>query len=349
MRTLLPCALTLALGSIVALNGCQLTESDTPTKPATVAVSTKTTTKAPQKAQPQKEEYERAPDLSQAEVLSSPHAGAGISATDAAAAKENSGTLLSDANFSSSAGSNEESGATNQGTTQSQMQSNAALADRLEAAPAADNAQLGAADPYSSVSESSAHGGVSNEIVFAQPQNVNTGVSLGQGYGSNSGLNLGTAQGSVSELNGYTEAQQATSGCSITLHNEASGIARTLIRELASRLRNESGNIYVAPTIVDREYKDCVGDLSTALQDGLVSANVFQVVPATSNLNNIASQNIGSASVLPNLIHQCRAADIPYLVVSQIKKQGDNAALTLRIIRTNDGITLSQTFRRLSQ
>ena len=105
----------------------------------------------------------------------------------------------------------------------------------------------------------------------------------------------------------------------------------------------------MGPTIIDREYEDCVSDLSSAIQDGLVGNASFEVVPATTNLNNIIAQNIGSATILPSMIHQCRAADIPYLVVSQIRKTGDKAALTLRIIRTSDGITLNQVYRRLSQ
>lgn len=340
MRSFFPCALALALGSIFALNGCQLLESNTPTKSATVAVSTKTTTQgqqaSKQKPKQAQGQYERAPDLSNAEVLTAPNAGASLSATDAAAAQQNSGLLISDAN---SPRAMPGSGASAQGMSAQQIQNNVALADRLEAAPAMDNAQLGAAEQYNISESVGVEGSISDQPVFAAPQSQYQNPDAGT---------LGTPP-VMGELQGYQQSQMASSGCSVSLHTEASGIARSLIRELASRLRNESGNIYVAPTIVDREYKDCIGNLSTALQDGLLSVDAFQVVPATTNLNNIASQNIGSAAVLPNLIHQCRASDIPYLVVSQIKKQGENAALTLRIIRTSDGITLSQTYRRLSQ
>ena len=145
------------------------------------------------------------------------------------------------------------------------------------------------------------------------------------------------------------EELSTNSSCSTSLNAEATGLARALIKELSARLRAESGNMYVAPTIVDREYQDCIRDLSYSIEDGLADSQTFTVVPATTNLSNIISQNIGSATILPNLIHQCRASSIPYLVVSQIKKTGGKAALTLRIIRTEDGITLSQTFRRLSE
>ena len=185
MRTLLPCALTLALGSALALNGCQLLESNTPTTPATVAVSTKTTTpsKAPKKpAKQQQTQYEQAPDLSNAEILSTPHSGAALNADQAAAQHSTSG-LISDANFYSSAGSVQGSGATNQGTTAQQMQNNAALADRLESAPTMGNAQLGAADPYSSVSEGAVNEPLTGSLVFEHPQgntpSVGTGANVG--------------------------------------------------------------------------------------------------------------------------------------------------------------------------
>lgn len=195
-----------------------------------------------------------------------------------------------------------------------------ALSDRLESAPQANNALLGAAQSYAGVSEVELEGNLENtQVVAPAPQ----------------------------ELYEPLAVESTSSPCSTTLNTEASGQARALIKEIAARLRNEGGNIYVAPTIIDNEYQDCIGNLATAIEDGLVGSQTFTLVSATSNLNNVISQNIGSATILPSLIHQCRASAIPYLVVSQVKKTGDKAALTLRIIRTEDGITLSQTFRRL--
>ena len=310
MLSSLAITLTLALG----LSGCQSLDilksdhsKDTPIKNAEVGVTQKTT-----QNNSSNQEYEKAPDLSGAELL---------------------GGLSSDA-----------IGPYDMSSNPNAVRQGVALSGRLEKAPLPNNAMLGAADPYSSVNEieleetSSDDGSLlqvsapvanASAVASAGTESANTAAGTNEHYVS-----------SVRELGGIDS-------CSVKLNTEASGLARALIKELALRLRNESGNIYVAPTIIDSEYQDCVEDLSTALQDGLVGSTSFYLVPATTNLNNVIAQNIGSATILPNLIHQCRASAIPYLVVSQVKKAGDKAALTIRIIRTEDGITLSQTFRRL--
>lgn len=308
MLSSLAITLTLALG----LSGCQSLDilksdhsKDTPIKNAEVGVTQKTT-----QDNSSNQEYEKAPDLSGAQML---------------------GGLSSDA-----------IGPYDMSSNPNAVRQGVALSGRLEKAPLPNNAMLGAADPYSSVNEieleetSSDDGSllqVSAPVAMASPV-------AGAGAANNAASTTDNYVSSVRELGGIDS-------CSVKLNTEASGLARALIKELALRLRNESGNIYVAPTIIDSEYQDCVEDLSTALQDGLVGSTSFYLVPATTNLNNVIAQNIGSATILPNLIHQCRASAIPYLVVSQVKKAGDKAALTIRIIRTEDGITLSQTFRRL--
>lgn len=265
-------------------------------------------------------------------------------------------------------------------TNPNAVRKNVALSDRLEDASFSNNAMLGSADPYSSVSEvqGTVEGGETlltgydqmpsqqiDGMSGAAMQQGNQGMlSQNQQQGMNSSQNgMNQSQNGMNQSqNGMYQQQQqnnrpyvaveelsTNSSCSTSLNAEATGLARALIKELSARLRAESGNMYVAPTIVDREYQDCIRDLSYSIEDGLADSQTFTVVPATTNLSNIISQNIGSATILPNLIHQCRASSIPYLVVSQIKKTGGKAALTLRIIRTEDGITLSQTFRRLSE
>ena len=272
-------------------------------------------------------------------------------------------------------------------TNPNAVRKNVALSDRLEDASFSNNAMLGSADPYSSVSEvqGTVEGGETLLTGYDQmpSQQIDgmSGAAMQQGnqgmlaqnqqQGMNSSQNgMNQSQNGMSpsqngmnqSQNGMYQQQQqnnrpyvaveelsTNSSCSTSLNAEATGLARALIKELSARLRAESGNMYVAPTIVDREYQDCIRDLSYSIEDGLADSQTFTVVPATTNLSNIISQNIGSATILPNLIHQCRASSIPYLVVSQIKKTGGKAALTLRIIRTEDGITLSQTFRRLSE
>ena len=265
-------------------------------------------------------------------------------------------------------------------TNPNAVRKNVALSDRLEDASFSNNAMLGSADPYSSVSEvqGTVEGGETLLTGYDQmpSQQIDgmSGAAMQQGnqgmlaqnqqQGMNSSQNgMNPSQNGMNpSQNGMYQQQQqnnrpyvaveelsTNSSCSTSLNAEATGLARALIKELSARLRAESGNMYVAPTIVDREYQDCIRDLSYSIEDGLADSQTFTVVPATTNLSNIISQNIGSATILPNLIHQCRASSIPYLVVSQIKKTGGKAALTLRIIRTEDGITLSQTFRRLSE
>lgn len=310
MLSSLAITLTLALG----LSGCQSLDilksdhsKDTPIKNAEVGVTQKTT-----QDNGSNQEYEKAPDLSGAQML---------------------GGLSSDA-----------IGPYDMSSNPNAVRQGVALSGRLEKAPLPNNAMLGAADPYSSVNEIELEETSSDDGSLLQVSAPVAAASPVAGAGA------GAANTAVSTTDNYVSSVRELGGidsCSVKLNTEASGLARALIKELALRLRNESGNIYVAPTIIDSEYQDCVEDLSTALQDGLVGSTSFYLVPATTNLNNVIAQNIGSATILPNLIHQCRASAIPYLVVSQVKKAGDKAALTIRIIRTEDGITLSQTFRRL--
>ena len=310
MLSSLAITLTLAVG----LSGCQSLDilksdhsKDTPIKNDEVGVTQKTT-----QDNSSNQEYEKAPDLSGAQML---------------------GGLSSDA-----------IGPYDMSSNPNAVRQGVALSGRLEKAPLPNNAMLGAADPYSSVNEIELEETSSDDGSLLQVSAPVAAASPVAGAGA------GAANTAASATDNYVSSVRELGGidsCSVKLNTEASGLARALIKELALRLRNESGNIYVAPTIIDSEYQDCVEDLSTALQDGLVGSTSFYLVPATTNLNNVIAQNIGSATILPNLIHQCRASAIPYLVVSQVKKAGDKAALTIRIIRTEDGITLSQTFRRL--
>ncbi len=316
MLSSLAITLTLALG----LSGCQSLDilksdhsKDTPIKNAEVGVTQKTT-----QNNSSNQEYEKAPDLSGAELL---------------------GGLSSDA-----------IGPYDMSSNPNAVRQGVALSGRLEKAPLPNNAMLGAADPYSSVNEIELEETSSDDGSLLQVSAPVAGAGASASAGAGAGAGAGAANSAAGTNEHYVSSVRELGGidsCSVKLNTEASGLARALIKELALRLRNESGNIYVAPTIIDSEYQDCVEDLSTALQDGLVGSTSFYLVPATTNLNNVIAQNIGSATILPNLIHQCRASAIPYLVVSQVKKAGDKAALTIRIIRTEDGITLSQTFRRL--
>lgn len=310
---------TLAASIIIALNGCQsldgLLDNDTKatqSKPSEVGVTQQKITK------PQK--YEQAPDLSQGEQLSFEQGG-----------------LSSD------------TGLINMSTSPEQVRQGVALSDQLQAAPTSNNTQTGAANPYASISEGDVSGDEGEVLVFDQnaaaTMQGNVNSNLNGTYKPNYGYN--------NSPQAATTAQDFQSGndgrCSLNLNQEASGLSRVLIKELAERLRTEPGDVFVAPTTISPDYTGCIRDLSSAIKDGLAGSQVFNVVPGTTNLNNVISQNIGSNTILPNLIHYSRAASIPYLITSNIRKTGGKAALTLRIIRTEDGITLSQTFRRLSE
>ena len=292
------------------------------------------------------------------------------SATTATTSSAGTGELFSDAYV----------GVINMDTNPEAVRQGVALSSRLEEAPISNDSQLGAADPYLSVKEmplspnearpraptwdnnallaaNNANDRNSNSTNIANNISgnsaVNTGYmgnsAVGNGVNSNSTIGSSSTQASASP-NTVSEIGSLNRGtCSTSLSAEVSGLARAIARELANRLRNENGSVFVAPSIIDREYADCVRDFSAAIRDGISGASNFTIAPATTNLNNIVSQNIGSATILPSLIHQSRAAHIPYLIISQISKTGGNAALTLRVIRTQDGITLGQTFRRLSQ
>lgn len=322
MRKLVVSALAASL--VLSLNACQSIDSligqeekpATQIKPAETGVTTQTV---------KRPVYEQAPDLSQGEELVFEQGG-----------------LSSD------------TGVINMATSPEQVRQGVALSDQLQAAPNSINAQVGEANPYASLSEGVVEGDSGELLVFDQNasaaynmqgnvvRDLNGTNQNNAGYGYN---NQPPVANATSEYN-----MQGNDGrCSLQLQQEASGVARALIQELVSRLRTDPGDVFVAPTIVSQDYQECIRDLSLAIKDGLNNSQVLSVVPGTTNLNNVISQNIGSNTILPNLIHYSRAAKIPYLITSNIKKTGDKAALTLRIIRTEDGITLSQTFRRLSQ
>lgn len=311
----------LAASLVLSLTACQTLEGLTgigeepahQSKPSVVGETQKTVKPAPK--------YEQAPDLSQGEELSFEQ-----------------GSLSND------------TGVINMSTSPDTVRKDVALSDHLQAAPNSKNAQVGEANPYASVSEGEVEGDGGELLVFNQDASAaaamqgNVNRNLNGTYQPNYGYN-----NSPQPVTSVPEYRANNGRCSLNLQQEASGIARVLIQELVSRLRTEPGDVFVAPTTVSQDYNECVRDLSPSIKDGLIGNQVFSVVPGTTNLNNVISQNIGSNTILPNLIHYSRAARIPYLITSNIKKTGDKAALTIRIIRTEDGITLSQTFRRLSE
>ena len=124
----------LALSALLA-TGCQ-TLGFMSSEEAPATSSTKPPKVAPAKPTTSTPKYEHAPDTTGAEVLTTKHAGAGLSAD------EYQGNLITDA-----------SGPISMETDPNAVRSGVALSSNLELAPGTINAQLGAADPYSSVTE----------------------------------------------------------------------------------------------------------------------------------------------------------------------------------------------------
>lgn len=125
--------------------------------------------------------------------------------------------------------------------------------------------------------------------------------------------------------------------------------ATALTQRLAARLNVETGAAYLAPTAIPTVYQECVGDLRSAVRLGLNAAN-SPLIPLESGSSQErgVSQNAGSATVLPQLIRACRQQGIPYLVLSTLREVGGKAALTVRMVRIADGVTLSQGIEKVA-
>ncbi len=147
----------------------------------------------------------------------------------------------------------------------------------------------------------------------------------------------------------YASGFGSGNSCDLHLGQEAKVQAAALTTALTARLKIESGLVYAAPTIIPDEYLDCIGDLSSIISSTAAQQNYLTVISDSTrqNVEQAISQNSGSASTLPLTIRTLRANDIPYLIVSSIRRIGDDAALTLRFVRVSDGITLTQSFKKL--
>lgn len=121
-------------------------------------------------------------------------------------------------------------------------------------------------------------------------------------------------------------------------NDKASALAQALASKMAQTLANESGKIYVSPTVISDEYSDCAHDLSNTIASALSSSGNFETV----STNIAVAQNQGSSLMIPSLIRQCKAHNIPYVAISVIQKHNGKAKFSLRIIRVQDGVTLSQ-------
>lgn len=115
-------------------------------------------------------------------------------------------------------------------------------------------------------------------------------------------------------------------------------VAFSVASNQATRLKGETGSIYISRTVVPNNLSDCIGDLSAGIYEGLQG----------SGLNTLKDQNMGiyqnqgSNAMIPTLIKACKQNGIDILNVSTIRKIGSNTVITIRNIRVKDGITLVQ-------
>ena len=134
--------------------------------------------------------------------------------------------------------------------------------------------------------------------------------------------------------------------CPARLGESAKKIASELSSALIARLSSDHGNIYVAPTVIPDEYQDCVSDVSSEIKNAINKSGNF--TPVTDASVESVAQNAGSSTIIPRTVRECRQRDIHYLAVSVIKKTGGNPVLSVRIIRVNTGVTLTQSYKKLN-
>lgn len=142
----------------------------------------------------------------------------------------------------------------------------------------------------------------------------------------------------------YAQTQNLHGSCSDALNDKVQQAAKDLGAELGTKLKADSGSIYVAPTVIPDEYSDCVRDAAPSVKSTIENGGKFTVAQTGGVM---VSQNIGSAVVIPSLIRECKKQSIPYLAYTLLAKRGGKVRLTLRIIRVNDGITLTQNYKNL--
>ncbi|MGN0908756.1 MAG: hypothetical protein ACI4NA_03975 [Succinivibrio sp.] len=151
-----------------------------------------------------------------------------------------------------------------------------------------------------------------------------------------------TAQ-QISDLPDYATASGRQT-CPASLGSSAQSAASELGKALAGKLNIDKGAVFCAPTVIPDEYSDCISDVSAAVASALAASGKFDM--ADSGRVQVA-QNSGSAMLIPAYVRECRRNGIPYLAVSVVRKIGGKVSLTLRILRADTGVTLTQSYRRI--
>lgn len=157
-------------------------------------------------------------------------------------------------------------------------------------------------------------------------------------------------QGAGDLLPTYASGSNAGGSCDFALGTAATQQASQMAAALAGKLKVDAGEVYIAPTIIPHAYLDCIDDLSPVIASAVAQSSALQVIAADTaqQVRQTISQNSGSAAIMPLTIRTLRAAGIPYVVMSNIRPLDDGCALTLRFVRVSDGITLTQSFKKLN-
>jgi len=138
---------------------------------------------------------------------------------------------------------------------------------------------------------------------------------------------------------GALSADKCSTPLKANIHEEA----YKLTLGQAERLKDENGPIYVSKTIIADSLKNCISDVSLAINQAFTENNVSTVL----GQNNTLVQNAGQSSIIPQLIRACKQSNIPLINVSFIRHIGNKVVLTIRNIRVKDGITLVQNTKQI--
>lgn len=141
-----------------------------------------------------------------------------------------------------------------------------------------------------------------------------------------------------------SDSNLAVPSCDVNLQKRAKDIALELTGNLIERYNGPKEHVYVAATIINSKYSDCLADLKNEIVQALIQKPRLTVV---NDVNIADSYAAFSQSSIPNLIAQCRKNNIPHLVISNIKDSGNHITLNIRFIRVNDGITLFQSSKNI--
>lgn len=147
----------------------------------------------------------------------------------------------------------------------------------------------------------------------------------------------------ISDLPDYATASGRQT-CPASLGSSAQSAAAELAKVLSGKLNIDKGAVFCAPTVIPDEYSDCISDVSATVASGLAASGKFDM--ADSGRVQVA-QNSGSSMLIPAYVRECRRNSIPYLAVTVVRKIGGKVSLTLRILRADTGVTLTQSYRRL--